>query len=188
MNVTELRNIYQLKISLNGARPPIWRRIMVSSSTQLEDLHIIFQICMGWMNTHLHQFVVDGVMYGEPDPDFGMDIQDEKGVRLSSLLKKEKDKMLYEYDFGDGWEHTVVLEKILPFDTKKQLPRCVTGRKACPPEDVGGIWGYEEFLEAFLDSDHPEHQAMKQWVGNYFSPDEFNKDEVNEILAEWSQS
>ena len=135
--------IYQLKIQLNGIGPPIWRRILVSPRTDLVQLHTIIQIAMGWTDSHLHQFVVGRKRYCEPDPDFPDDSMPEAGVAIGSLLKKAKQWLTYEYDFGDGWEHRVTLEAILPARNGVSVPRCIAGRRACPPEDVGGIEGYK---------------------------------------------
>ncbi len=190
MNITALRSIYQLKISLDGAKPPIWRRVLVPSSYTLADLHDVIQISMGWYDCHMHQFIINGEFYGVPEPDFDFDVKPEQSVRLSYVLKREKDKIQYEYDFGDGWSHTITLEKILPFNPRQQLPYCVTGRKACPPEDVGGIWGYEEFREAWNDPEHPEHENFREWMADVgddnFDPDVFDRDEVNDMLAQWA--
>jgi len=191
MNITELINIYQLKISLDGARPPIWRRVLVPSSYDLARLHEVIQIAMGWFDCHLHQFIINGEFYGVPEPDFDFDVKPEEDVRLSNVFKREKDKIQYEYDFGDGWVHTITLEKILPFDPKKTLPHCVTGRKACPPEDVGGIWGYANFLQAWNDPGHPEHESYREWLEGdegEFDPDYFDRAEVNAMLAEWANA
>ena len=107
----------------------------------------------------------------------------ERGVRVGTLLNKEKQWMTYEYDFGDGWEHKIVLEKILPFEPGNAEPKCIAGRRSCPPEDVGGIWGYARFLEAYSDADHPEHEEMLEWAGEDFDPERFDQSEVNAILA-----
>lgn len=179
----DLRKTYQLKISLRGAKPPIWRRMLIASSVPLPRFHEALQILMGWTDYHLHQFVVGGQYYGTPDPDFGFDeVLDERRYRLSQILDLEKDSIIYEYDFGDGWEHKITLEKILPFDPKAQLPLCVKGKGACPPEDVGGIWGYANFLEALANPAHEEHEDLKEWVGGEFDPDAFDVDEVNAML------
>lgn len=180
-----LRNIYQVKVSLMGIKPPIWRRLLVPSSITLEKLHDVLQISMGWTDTHLHQFVAGRRYYGEPDPDFDDSMIDEHGVRLSQLMKKEKDSLRYEYDFGDGWEHKVEVEKVIPFDPKVTLPQCIKGRRACPPEDVGGTWGYQEFLNAIRDPSHPEHADYVEWIGGAFDSEHFNLDEVNELLLEY---
>ena len=178
-----LRYRYQIKVSLNGVTPPIWRRLLVSSAIELGELHEVIQIAMGWTDTHLHQFVIGGERYGVPDLDFEDETISENGIRIGSLLKKEKQRITYEYDFGDGWEHRILLEKILPFKSGETVPKCIGGRRGCPPEDVGGIWGYKEFLEAYKDKHHPEHEEMVEWAGEYFDPDRFDPAEVNEILS-----
>ncbi|MCH9696854.1 MAG: plasmid pRiA4b ORF-3 family protein [Gammaproteobacteria bacterium] len=182
-----LRETYQLKITLKGSKPPIWRRFIISNSEPLSNLHIACQIIMGWTNSHLHQFIVNGKFYGEPDPEFDMGIEmaDDSKHRISDVLKKEKDSIIYEYDFGDGWEHQIVLEKIHSYDPKQALPECLKVKGACPPEDVGGIWGYYDFLEAIVDPDHPEHESFKEWIGGDFDPDHTDIDEINQMLKEY---
>ena len=187
MSIQTLRSIYQLKITLKGSKPPIWRRLLVPSTITLPELHNVFQVTMGWTDTHLHQFVVGKKCYGEPDPDFEDSLIDEAEVRANQLLKKEKDILMYEYDFGDGWEHKVELEKVLPFEKGIPLPKCLKGKRGCPPEDVGGVWGYQEFLKAFQDPAHPEHDEMREWAGEYFDPENFSVLEVNELLSEYCQ-
>jgi len=181
------QHIYQLKVTLKGSKPPIWRRLSVPSSMPLAKLHDVLQMAMGWTDSHLHQFVADGRCYGQPDPDLDFEVLDERHVRLDRLLKKEKDSMTYEYDFGDGWEHNIELEKVFPFDPQTTLPRCIKGNRACPPEDVGGIWGYQEFLRAIRDANHPEHEEYLEWVGGAFDPDYFTVDAVNELLSEYGK-
>jgi len=117
-----------------------------------------------------------------PDEDSPARIKDENKFRMDRVLKKEKDKLQYMYDFGDGWEHEVVLEKILPFEPGAMLPVCLEGSRACPPEDVGGIPGYEMFLEAVSDPSHPEHEDMLKWVGGEFDPGRFDLAETNHLL------
>ncbi len=178
-----LRSIYQLKVTLNYIRPPIWRRFLIASTDSLADLHLVVQIVMGWTDSHLHEFVKDGEQrYGVPDEDFPSDIHDESEFRIEQVLKQEKDKLIYTYDFGDGWDHAIVLEKILPFETQTKLPLCLKGSRACPPEDIGGPPGYEMFLEAIADPDHPEHDDIMEWLGEPFDPEHFDLAEVNELL------
>ena len=174
---------YQLKITLNGAKPPIWRRVKVSGATDLFELHDIIQIAMGWEDSHLHQFVAGGKRYGIVDDEYDTGMIDEEGVRIDALLKKEEESIDYEYDFGDGWGHKVMLEKITPAIPGDVLPTCIGGSRACPLEDVGGVWGYEEFLKAYSDKDHPEHEDRLEWAGEDFDPEYFDPDEVNEILS-----
>ncbi len=181
-----LRKIYQLKITLKGAKPPIWRRILIDNSVALPKLHGVIQIVMGWTNSHLHQFIAGDRYYGMPDPNFDFsEVLDEMDYRLNQLLKKEKDSVFYEYDFGDGWEPKITLEKILPFDRKSTLPICIKAKGACPPEDVGGIWGYYDFLEALDDQSHPEHEDYKEWIGGDFDPAFYDIEKTNELLSEY---
>lgn len=189
MSAKNLRSIYQLKVTLNGSKPPIWRRILVPSNIDLGGFHRILQTVLGWRNSHLHQFISGRTMYGALVDEFGggleMECEDEKEYQLSQLLKKEKDSLVYEYDFGDSWEHKIVLEKILPYDSAVKVPTCIKGKRACPPEDCGGIWGYQSFLEAIQNPSHPEHEEMLEWVGGEFDPELFDIEETNNALVDW---
>jgi hypothetical protein len=143
---------------------------------------------MGWTDSHLHQFTSKGQFYGVSDPEYDlmdMEVHDEAKYRLNHLLKKEKDSIGYEYDFGDGWNHKITLEKILPFDTEMVIPACIKAKGACPPEDVGGIWGYCNFLEALQNPRHPEHEEYKEWVEGDFDPAAYDIKEVNELLSKY---
>ena len=176
-------SIYQLKIVLHGSEPPIWRRIQVMSDTSLEVLHRILQIAMGWSNSHLHQFEVGDLTYGPPDPNFpDFDVIDEKDVVLSEVVSRPNQKFVYQYDFGDDWTHLITLEKILAPEDGVSYPLCLTGKRACPPEDCGGIFAYSDFLEAIADSEHPEHLHLLRWVGGEFEPEAFDRAEVNRLL------
>lgn len=175
--------IYQLKVTLKGTKPPIWRRIQVPADTRLGKLHRILQTVMGWTDSHLHQFIVGETFYGVPDRDFDLDVRSERTVRLDQVLPAPKAKIVYEYDFGDSWEHELLLEKIVPPDPATRYPICLAGKRACPPEDVGGVWGYAEFLETITSPDHPEHEEMLDWVGGEFDPEEFDLQAVNSQLA-----
>lgn len=172
-------SIYQLRIDLNGIRPPIWRRILVPGNTKLSELSEILLAAMGWYGYHLHQFIVDGIYYGEPDPDDYFDVEDEKKVTLQQIAHGVGNKFKYEYDFGDSWEHTVKVEALLEPEEGMTYPVCIKGKRACPPEDVGGVWGYEELLETLGDPDSEENEEMLEWVGDDFDPEEFNLEEVN---------
>ncbi|MSP12187.1 MAG: plasmid pRiA4b ORF-3 family protein [Chloroflexi bacterium] len=174
--------IYQLKVTLKGSKPPIWRRIQVRGSTTLAKCHMILQIVMGWTDSHLHQFDVGGVYYGTPDSDWGEDIKNERRVKLEQIVSAVKDRFVYEYDFGDSWEHQIVVEKILAPEPGVHYPICLTGKRACPPEDVGGIWSYPEFLEAIRNPEHPEHEEMLEWIGDGFDPQAFDPEAVNRVL------
>jgi hypothetical protein len=174
--------VYQLKVMLKRLRPPIWRRIQVTGDTNLFKLHRVLQVVMGWTDSHLYQFIVRGSYYGMPHPDFGFDVRDEKRVALAAIASSLKAKFTYEYDFGDSWEHEILVEKMLPPDQGVYYPICLTGKRACPPEDCGGVWGYAGFLEAIQDPDHPEHEDMLEWVGGSFDPEAFDLDTVNRAL------
>lgn len=186
MTSVAAQNVYQLKITLKGMRPPIWRRVQVKSSTTLSQLHLAIQAAMGWWNCHLHQFSIEGIDYGEPSSEYDWDLQDETRVKLSQVVKREKFKFFYTYDFGDSWEHEILVEKVLPRDPKVTYSRCLTGKRACPPEDCGGTWGYAEFLEAIQDAAHPEHDELLEWIGGSFDAEVCPLDEINQRLADLS--
>ena len=174
--------VLQLKVTLKGSRPPIWRRIQLRGSTTLPRLHAILQTVMGWQDYHLHLFTAHGVTYGLPDPDWPDDTRSERWVRLDQLVTRPKDRLRYMYDFGDGWVHELVVEQVLPADPARRYPIVLAGRRAGPPEDVGGIWGYADFLETIGDPGHPEHAAMLEWIGGAFDPEVFDLDAVNRRL------
>lgn len=177
------RSAYQLKVTLRGTRPPIWRRLEVASDLTLEGLHDALQGAMGWNDSHLHAFVADGVEYGRPDPEWATGVRDESRVTLARVLRAPKDRLVYQYDFGDDWQHVVVLEKVLPFDAERhRAPLVTAGRRACPPEDCGGVYGFYRMLAVLRDENAPEHEAMREWVGDDFDPDDFDVAVVNRYL------
>ena len=183
--MTNSKNIYQLKISLRDIRPPIWRRVQVQSSTTLSDLHLIIQAAMGWYNCHLHSFSIQGIEYGKPEPDYGLDLRDENKAKLNQVIKQEKSKFSYTYDFGDSWEHSILVEKILPKEPKVSYPLCLKAKRACPPEDCGGAWGYMEFLEALQDPQHPEHENFQEWIEGNFDSEFYDLQEINQRLIDF---
>lgn len=157
------------------------------SDLLLPDFHKVIQTTMGWENAHLHQFVKKKTFYAPKMDDFylfDMGAEDYKKIKVSDLLIKERDKIIYEYDFGDGWEHDVVLEKILPYDKNQTLPVCIKGKMNCPLEDSGGVWGYAELLEILKNPEHEEYEYYLEWLDGSFDPEFFDKDEVNEMLQE----
>jgi len=182
------KSIYQVQIVLKGSEPKIWRRVLIPSNLLLSDFHFIIQIVMGWTNSHLHQFIKNKIYYSVefPDDDFLDDNYtidyNKKKTRISDLLTKVKEKIIYEYDFGDCWEHHILLEQILPMDSKISCPVCVEGKMKCPPEDCGGIWGYAEMLEILKQPTHKEYEGYLEWLGDDFVPEYFDKNEVNKIL------
>jgi hypothetical protein len=175
--------MYQFKVTLNGVKPPIWRRLLVPSSFSLKDLHKVLQVALGWTDSHLHGFIAKGRHYGIPDPEFGTGQINESRVRLDEVLSTEKDAMTYEYDFGDGWGHKIVLEKVLEQAVEGAAPSCIAGARACPPEDCGGPWGYTELLKIIADPAHPEHDERLEWLGGEFDPERFDLSEINSVLA-----
>lgn len=177
--------ILQMKITLRDSRPPIWRRVLVADTTTLHQLHDIIQITMGWDDSHLHQFIVGERPYTLPEFELdylGDEAGNEKQTRLNELDLAPKRKFVYEYDFGDGWSHEVLIEKILSVDESAKYPVCVTGKRACPPEDCGGVLGYENLLEAISDPQHPEHEDMIEWTNGAIDPERFDTEEANEAL------
>ena len=158
------------------------RRLLVPSNVTLRRLHGIIQTAMGWTNSHLHQFELDGRLFGRPDPRGEMYFEDDSRHRLGSMLIAVGHSMAYEYDFGDSWRHTILLEEVVALDDAIARPRCIGGARACPPEDCGGIPGYQAFLEAVLDPFHPEHRELLAWAGGRFDPAAFNLDAVNRKL------
>lgn len=179
--------VYQLKISLSLSQPEIWRRFLVPGSVTLDELHDTIQIVMGWENQHLYQFLINDRMYGDSELGTSGSRSDSSEVTLGSLIKRPKTLFIYEYDFGDGWEHEILVEKIRPrpqFEVDF-VPICLEGAQACPMEDCGGIFGYYDILNALKDSTHPQHEAMSETWGNYGSdidPEHFDLKWVNSSL------
>ena len=171
------QKVYLLQIVLKRSKPKIWRRILVPSDVLLPDLHKIIQTTMGWTNSHLHQFEKNETYYQErtDDEEFWNEQEDVdyKDTKTSDLLKKEKEKVIYEYDFGDGWEHDIKLEKILPCDDKSEYPVCLEGKMNCPPEDCAGIGRYYRLLEILKDPEHEEYETYVEWLGSAFDPENF---------------
>lgn len=183
--------LYQIKITLRHSEPEIWRRVVIRADMPLDQFHDVIQVAMGWTHSHLHQFVIGRgpatQFYGEPDTEFldrGPEMLDERRFSVADLAPAAKRKFVYEYDFGDSWEHEVLVEKTLPPDAGFKHPVCLGGARACPPEDCGGSWGYSNLLEILADPKHPEHEETREWVGEEFHAEEFCVEDVNEILKQ----
>ncbi len=176
------RPLCQLKIRLLGFKPPIWRRVVVTARVKLDVLHRVIQTAMGWTDSHMHQFVAGEVYYGQPDAQEDGRMLNEKRHTLADLAPTAKTRFIYEYDFGDSWEHEVLVEKILPPDASFKHPFCVGGANACPPEDCGGCPGYAEFLEAMDDPNHERHEEFKEWIGGDWDARGFSPDDANAAL------
>jgi hypothetical protein len=178
-------HIYQLKISLTGSRPPIWRRVLVPSGISLANLHDVIQIAMGWTDSHMHMFETRPPLRvrGLGIPSLRQ-VSNEARTRLDQTLRVEKDWLRYEYDFGDGWDHRITLEKVLPADPNIQLPLCIKAKGACPPEDIGGLWGYYAAMEAWHDPAHPDHAEYREmFTDEDLDPNAYDIEDTNAALA-----
>lgn len=173
---------YQLYVELEWVQPKVWRRLLVPVTVDLPLLHATLLLGMGWHGGHLHEFVIGRARYGPTEMAELDHIMDEEGVTLRDALGTKK-TFMYVYDFGDDWRHKVKLEKTLTLDAPVDTGKCIGGENACPPDDVGGPPGYEEFLVALADPKHPEHRETKKWIGGAFNPTAFNLDEVNKRLS-----
>jgi len=176
------REIYQLKVTLLGTSPPIWRRLLVPADATQAQLHDVLQAAMGWEDVHMHKFSAGQRRIGRPNPEdrfMAMPaVENESTVRLSSILGRVGSKAIYTYDFGDSWEHSLVLEKRLPVDPNTAYPVCTDGQLACPPEDCGGIPGFYDLIEALSDPNHERYEEMLEWIGE-FDPQAFSVESVN---------
>jgi hypothetical protein len=175
-------HIYQLLVSLDEIEPKIWRRLWVPDTLTLAKLDRVIQAAVGWTNSHLHDFAIDGHRYGIVDPEWDQepDLLEDKRFRVGGVLGASVQEFVYAYDFGDGWTHSVKVEQILA--AKEGLntwPMCLAGANACPPEDVGGTYGYMEFLQAMQDPMHDQHEAMWRWWGGPFDPNGFDMNAAN---------
>jgi hypothetical protein len=180
--------IARLKISLDDIRPPVWRVVEVPLAASLKTLHEIIQAVMLFENYHLFRFDVGSrgqeTHYGIPDPqeDF-IEITDARTTTLGTLIGNGLSKFTYTYDFGDDWRHTIQVEEIGPADPAATYPRFIKGANRAPPEDVGGLPGFEAFLEAMADPSHPEHASLRQWYGGRFDPKDISESKIKARLA-----
>lgn len=175
--------IFRIEIVLVDVEPTVRRVVEVPGEASLAVLHEVVQDAMGWENSHLHEFDIDGVRYGMPDPDWDTGTLDEARTKLFRVLGAGQDAG-YVYDFGDNWHHVLVVEAVTAPEPGVRYPRCVDGQGACPPEDVGGVFGYPEFVDALADPDHAEHAERVEWWGSdRFDPHHFDLDATNQALA-----
>jgi hypothetical protein len=185
---TQSANTYQLKIVLCHIKPPIWRKFRAPGDSNLGLLHAVIQLVMGWTNSHLHQFIIKDRIYSDPifglDEDFGArPVLDEGKTALMEVVPREKESFVYEYDFGDSWEHRITVEKILaPDPSVGAFSECIDGSRACPPEDCGGVSGYAELLEVIEHPKHEEYDSIMEWLGGGFDPEAFDREKVNFYL------
>ncbi len=181
---TDIRT-FQLRLSLIDSDPEIWRRVLVPEDYTLGELHVVIQIAMGWQDAHLHGFRQKNRTFGPTGANAFEQDKDEDAVRISDVLLKRGSKIIYEYDFGDSWEHLVELEKVIESNTNTPLPLCTEGENACPPEDVGGVWRYNSIVQALSDQNFEDEEAdideeLIEWLGEDFSPERFDLHEVNQ--------
>ncbi len=164
-------SVAHIKLKLDDVEPVVMRRIEVPLTIRLDRLHLVLQAAIGWTNSHLYEFRARDVGWGIPDPDFGDGPLDARKARLIDVLEDIGVRSLkYLYDFGDGWEHTLRIERVTAAVPGTAYPRLLQANGRCPPEDVGGPWGYREFLEAIADPDHEQHDEMLEWIGDHFDP------------------
>lgn len=181
--------VIQLKITLCGTNPAVWRRILIPESITFSDLHHVIQISMGWTNSHYFEFTVGDYEIGYLNEKFDQSesLADANRVTADTLLTKKGMQFAYLYDFGDHWEHTVEVEKFMPGDTGQVYPVCLEGSLNCPPEDCGGIPGYYNLLEILKDKKHPEYSEMKTWVGRGYNPEKFDLEKINKMLPKFKK-
>ncbi len=178
--------VVQIKVKLLGvSKPPVWRRLQVRADTRLDCLHEAIVAAFGWQGYHMHVFSSGAEEFGVPDPELGF--IDERRVSLGELIRGVGDRLRYTYDFGDDWEHEIVVEELLDADAEVHYPVLMAANGACPPEDCGGTWGYKELKEILADPSHDQHQEMLAWLGlddaSEFDPGRFDADEIEEELA-----
>lgn len=173
--------VLQLRIDLEEVDPAIWRRLLVPSGIHLAKLHDIIQVAMGWTDSHLHAFTIGAKRYGMHLDDFAEGELDEKKFTVLKAVGNER-RFRYEYDFGDDWQHQVVVEDVIKVPAELPFAVCLEGERSCPPEDCGGPYGYANLLNAIEDPGHEEHDEYIEWVGNDFDPEEFDLATANVIL------
>jgi Plasmid pRiA4b ORF-3-like protein len=174
---------YQVRIDLCELKPVVWRRLSLSGWITLDQLHRAVQCAFGWSDTHLHEFVIDGARFGVPDSHYRDDaLINEVGVRLRELLEDGFDEFIYVYDFGDNWEHSIRIEKLLPADPLMPYAICLAGKNACPLEDIGGPSGHAQFLRAIANPKHRRHQEFEHWSGGAYDSRRFDIERVNDWL------
>jgi hypothetical protein len=181
--------LYQLKIALKGIRPPIWRRVVVPSHITFAQLHDVIQTVMGWEDYHLYEFEIDDILIDIPDEEYGFSFvgrrekHDARKEKLEKFVTEEGEKFTYTYDFGDHWVHTITLEKIETTHDPLPHPICLKGKRACPPEDIGGIYGYMEVMDMLNGHGTKEEiEEFVEWYGGDYDPEYFDIDETNERL------
>ena len=180
--------IAQIKVTLLGvSKPPVWRRLQLRADTRLDRLHGLIQAAFGWEDYHLHSFTCGQEEFGPADPDLDLDFNNERDITLGELIGGVGDRLRYTYDFGDNWEHEILVEQLLDPDPETRYPALIAAKGACPPEDCGGVWGYANLKEVLADPSHEEHQDMLEWLGldnaNELDPTAVTTDNIQKELA-----
>ena len=172
----------QIKITLLESKPPIWRRFLITDNYRLDHFHQVIQTVMGWTDSHLHDFRIGRRSFGMLlDDGFDLDdIEDETKFYLKDFSLKKGDRIIYLYDFGDGWEHLIEIESVEKVENASL--ECLKGKRACPPEDCGGIWGYSDMLEIVKNPKHPEYDEYIEWLGGEIDPEYFSLSDINQEL------
>ena len=175
--------VYELHVELEDIEPPIWRRILVPATITLPKLHDLLQLVMGWTDSHLHSFQIGQKTFSTSHADLQeLNMLDERKHTLESVLGDSIREFLYEYDFGDSWRHHIKVKSLAHPNTDWFYPLCVAGERAAPPDDVGGVMGYDEFLSAIKNPKHEEHDSMLVWIGGVFDPEGFDLNAINRTL------
>ena len=181
-----LTKVYELEIALFGIAPRIWRRFAVPGRITLAGLHDVIQCVMGWTDSHLHEFIVGERHYTayflNMDWELAEAMIDEETVKVHEVVNRLETRLRYIYDFGDGWQHELEVKRIGPSDSTVRYPTCLAGERACPPEDCGGVGGYEYLLEVLSDPSHDQHEELLEWVGGQYDPELFDLRAINRIL------
>ena len=173
--------LYEIRVQLRDIEPPIWRELRVRPQTSLARLHKILQKAMGWTNSHLHLFEIDGKPYGEGDFEWDFEVRDYTGIKLETVFKEGRASFLYEYDLGDSWRHDITLLGTVEGEPGEKIA-CTGGARGCPPEDCGGVSGYYHLLEALADIEDDDHDMLLEWVGGKYDPEAFDLERVDRVL------
>ncbi|MGC8645570.1 MAG: plasmid pRiA4b ORF-3 family protein [Thermoplasmata archaeon] len=178
----------KLRISIRGISPPIWRKLLVSPETALHNLHLMIQAAFGWYNYHLYEFSHQGLNFSRPDDwdEPASEDMDSTKITLGDLNLQRGTKFLYTYDFGDNWEHIILVQDILDYDPQMSVPACIGGKRNAPPEDCGGVWGYYNVLRIAEDPNDPEHNETVEWLGEY-DPESFDIDSANRAVRNYRE-
>jgi hypothetical protein len=182
--------VHKIKVTLRGSRPPIWRRLEVPSGVTLQRLHDVIQAAFGWEDCHMWVFDTAVGRYGVADRDLGH--RSAATRKLAGVAPVAGSRLGYTYDFGDDWEHDILVEAVADGEPEVAYPRCVAGRQAGPPEDCGGIWGYQYLLDILTDPTHEDHTERLEWLGldsaDQFNPDAFDLADVNTALSGYAKA